>query len=109
MQLRTARLCLDCEEIHDQQTCPACLSESFAFISRWIPAPERRARVREPQSREAADIYAQLVTPQPPSSAALRWMRRGVLGLAAAGLAGLIWRQKPADREKAASGRKDTG
>ena len=31
MQLRTARLCLDCEEIHEENTCPMCASEMFAF------------------------------------------------------------------------------
>src|SRR5262245_32500541 len=29
MQLRTARLCLDCEEVHEEQQCPVCASESF--------------------------------------------------------------------------------
>ena len=46
MQLRAARLCLDCEEIHDSQQCPVCASETFAFLSRWVPVPERRARPR---------------------------------------------------------------
>lgn len=46
MQLRRARLCLDCEEIHDAQQCPVCASETFAFLSRWVPAPERRTKPR---------------------------------------------------------------
>ncbi len=50
MQLRMARLCLDCEEVHDAPQCPVCASESFAFLSRWIPAPDRRARPRPPES-----------------------------------------------------------
>lgn len=50
MQLRRARLCLDCEEIHDAQQCPVCASESFVYLSRWVPAPERRARPRPPGS-----------------------------------------------------------
>ena len=44
MQLRFARLCLDCEEVHDQQQCPLCASETFAYLSRWVPGVERRAR-----------------------------------------------------------------
>ena len=32
MQLRNARLCLDCEEVHDAQQCPACASAMFAPI-----------------------------------------------------------------------------
>ena len=47
MQLRIARLCLDCDELHDAQQCPVCTSETFAYITRWVPAPERRKRPRE--------------------------------------------------------------
>ena len=43
MQLRRARLCLDCDEIHDAPQCPTCASETFAYISRWVPAPARRS------------------------------------------------------------------
>ena len=46
MQLRVARVCLDCEEVHDAAECPVCASESFAFLSRWVPAQERRANPR---------------------------------------------------------------
>ena len=46
MQLRVARLCLDCEEIHDSQQCPACASETFVYLTRWMPAPERRSKPR---------------------------------------------------------------
>ena len=42
MQLRVARVCLDCEEIHDALQCPVCASQSFAYLTRWLPAPERR-------------------------------------------------------------------
>lgn len=48
MQLRKARLCIDCEEIHDQWQCPICASETFAFLTQWMPAPERRKRPRLP-------------------------------------------------------------
>jgi hypothetical protein len=50
MQLRMARLCLDCEEVHDAQQCPVCASESFAFLTRWIPAPDRRTGPRPVES-----------------------------------------------------------
>jgi len=46
MQLRLARLCLDCEELHDGQQCPVCASETFAYLSRWVPSPERRSKPR---------------------------------------------------------------
>jgi hypothetical protein len=71
MQLRNARLCLDCEEIHDQQECPVCLSEAFVYMTRWVPAEERRTR-RLPAATH--------VTPERPSRSP--WLRRGVLGLA---------------------------
>lgn len=54
MQLRVARLCLDCEELHDAQQCPVCASETFAFVSRWVPTPERRANARPPSPPKAA-------------------------------------------------------
>ena len=37
MQLTTARLCLNCEEVHAAQACPLCASETFAFLTRWVP------------------------------------------------------------------------
>ena len=46
MQLRRARLCIDCEEIHEAQQCPSCASETFAYLTRWVPAPERPVAAR---------------------------------------------------------------
>jgi|SRR6187402_3464143 hypothetical protein len=42
MKLQRARLCLDCEELHEEQQCPVCASEVFAFVTRWVPARENR-------------------------------------------------------------------
>lgn len=99
MQLHIARLCLDCDEVYDQQTCPICSSESFAYISRWVPAPERRARPRPAaaESRETLDTYRQLLDTDHSKPASGRWLKRGVLGLAAVGLAGWAWRRKSSD------------
>ena len=96
VQLHIARLCLDCDEVYDQQTCPICSSESFAYISRWIPAPERRARPRPAatESRETLETYRQLLDTDHSKPGAGRWLKRGVLGLAAVGLAGWAWRRK---------------
>jgi hypothetical protein len=52
MQLRVARICLDCEEIHDGAQCPICASETFAYLQRWVPAPERRSQPRPPRGEE---------------------------------------------------------
>ena len=90
MQLRSARLCLDCEEIHLEQQCPVCASESFAFLTRWIPAQERRSTQRPPP-------------PPPPETpkatgADFRWLKRGVAGLAVVAISRWVWRnrEKPA-------------
>lgn len=92
MQLRTARVCLDCEEVHEAQQCPICASESFAFISRWVPAPERRARPRPPASEEA-DTYRLLLDQDRVQPRTRRLLKGGALGLTLLGLASLVWRR----------------
>src|SRR5262245_57410296 len=47
MQLRVARLCLDCEELHTDSSCPRCTSCTYVFVSKWLPVEERR-RWRRP-------------------------------------------------------------
>jgi len=104
MQLHVARLCLDCDEVHDAQTCPICSSESFAYISRWLPVPERRARPRSAATSPAAETYRELLTQEPKSSTVGRWLRRGAMGVAAVGVAGWIWRLNAGQQEEAPSG-----
>ena len=89
MQLRVARLCMDCEELHDQQQCPLCASESFAYVSRWVPVRERRFRPRGPDS-SAADQGPSQAQPAQKS----RTATYGVLGLALAGVAGWWWKNR---------------
>jgi hypothetical protein len=84
MQLRVARLCMDCEELHDQKQCPVCASESFAYVSRWLPVRERRFQPRAPSPAPAAQ--------QP--AANTRTAAYGVLGLALAGAAGWWWKSR---------------
>ncbi len=90
MQLRVARLCLDCEEVHDQYRCPLCASDHFTYMTRWVPVPERRHRTRPavPASPDL-EVYRQLVTPvaQPRPQSRLS---RTLLGLGAAGVLGLF-------------------
>jgi hypothetical protein len=97
MQLRNARLCLDCEEVHDTQQCPLCASETFVFITRWVPAPERRQKARTgqpPPAPETLDTYRELLSPGSQNSATnWRFVKRGALGLALFGVAGWMWRQ----------------
>jgi hypothetical protein len=94
MQLQVARLCLDCEEIHDQPSCPVCTSESFAFVTRWIPRPEGHSHRRPAESREMVNTYRELLNPTPPAGGGRRWAKRGAFGLAVVGVAGWLWRQK---------------
>lgn len=95
MQLRNARLCLDCEEVHDAQQCPLCASETFAFVTRWVPAPERRGRPRAPEPTHPDDLqtYRMLLEPEPQPSSGWTLVKRGALGLAVFGVAGWIWRK----------------
>jgi hypothetical protein len=73
MQLHIARLCIDCEEIHDALQCPVCASEAFEYVTRWVPARERRAHKRPPSP-----------PPQPPNKKKL--VGYGILGLGIVGL-----------------------
>lgn len=58
MQLRVARLCLDCEELHVGDVCPVCASAQYAFLAQWLPVEERR-RWRRPASASApASVWA---------------------------------------------------
>src|SRR5687768_650338 len=94
MKLRDARLCLDCDEVHAEAVCPGCGSESFAYLSRWVPAPEA-SRAPRPVTSEQAEVFRELLSsePRPPN----RWLlKRGLLGLTALGLAGLAWRSSRA-------------
>jgi|SRR4030095_4667642 hypothetical protein len=95
MQLRSARLCLDCDEVHDAQQCPACASESFAFMTRWVPVPDRsqkRPRPTEASSPEALGAYREMLSPEEKQGGRWRTIRRGALGLAIFGIAGWMWR-----------------
>ena len=61
MQLRVARVCLDCEEVHDSAHCPVCASETFAFLSRWVPVQDRRTQPRPPQGATPAGRAGKMV------------------------------------------------
>ena len=107
MRLDDARLCLDCEEIHEEQECPACGSEAFAFLTRWIqstsaerpkPRPnhsERATPVRTAPMSDHIAAWRKLAdgTPAEPSGRAAKLVTRSLLGLAAMGLAGWAWKK----------------
>jgi hypothetical protein len=84
MQLRKARLCLDCEELHDQGHCPVCASEAYAYLTQWMPAPERRKKPR-PASLGSIGVAHRTPVSYGPAAAALhafvRWCRDARLHL----------------------------
>jgi hypothetical protein len=118
MRLVNARLCLDCEEVHEQQHCPICSSESFAFMTRWVTPSDAAAAEASPRAssrppdqvdrqapptverreqlhrREQVDAYRQILNPGPPPRRG-RMVARGAIGLALLGLARMVWRAAP--------------
>jgi hypothetical protein len=102
-----ARLCHDCEEVHADQQCPVCASETFTFITRWVPAPERRKRPRPTTSPEA-EVYRQLTGNGTPESTKSRFLKRAAVGLTAVGIAGWLWgRSRPKPDDPASQDRED--
>jgi len=79
MHLQEARLCLDCEELHTEDRCPRCASDAFAFVTRWIPANERRVRTRRPAPSA------------PVMSTRSRWLTGAAGGIAALAAARWLW------------------
>ena len=106
MRLGVARLCLDCEEVHDTDRCPVCGSETFAFLKRWVtpaasPLKAPRGEQDIPATKrvepttervEQVNAYEQLLKPDGPRSRKGRLIARGALGLAVLGAARLAWR-----------------
>lgn len=97
MQLRRARLCHDCEEIHDAQQCPTCASETFTYITRWVPVPDRRAGPRATTSPEA-EVYRQLIDGRSTGKSG-RFLKQALIGATTLGLAGWMWQRSKAQQE----------
>ena len=95
MKLREARLCLDCDEVYLEGVCPGCGSETFAYLSRWVPAPEGN-RAPPPATSEQAEVFRELLTPAGLPATNRHLLKRGLLGLTAIGLAGWAWRSSRA-------------
>ena len=106
MKLNNARLCLDCDEVHDEAHCPSCASESFAFIKRWVTTPEARARAavenesRTERARGRRPIARCSGANHDPSMTR-RLVRGGVVGLAVLGAAGWLLQRNAGEKNKA--------
>jgi len=96
MKLTTSRLCLDCDEVHDEPHCPSCGSESFAFLTRWVdpggqrPAARLKPALPAPDSERLEAVRA-LTAPGPSSPGAMRRTLGALAGLATVGVAHWIW------------------
>ena len=94
MHLSVARICLDCQEIHEDDRCPVCTSEAFGFITRWVKldatprASEEKERVLTSTKLED---YRQILNPTPQRAPTAGWLRKGGLVVAAGVLARLGW------------------
>jgi hypothetical protein len=95
MQLNLARVCLDCEEVHDGQQCPVCASESFAYVSRWVPRLDPRPV--KPAPRPIAR----------PSRTQSIVFGGGVVSLLAYGL--MHWKRRAKEQVEAVAFNRDTG
>jgi hypothetical protein len=96
MHLGVARLCLDCHELHEHDRCPACTSEAFAFITRWIKVEDVAPRTPTQRDNtstavEKIDTYRQILQPRASGSRAGKWLRNGGLLVAAGYVARWGW------------------
>lgn len=103
---------MDCEEIHDSLKCPVCASETFAYITRWVPTPEQ-PRPR-PTSSPEADVYRALVSGEAMPSKGRQFLKQGAVALTALGVIGWLWQSRRRDGTdadpdgKGAAGRRET-
>jgi hypothetical protein len=71
VQLRNARMCLDCEEIHELSSADPRV-ETFVYLARWIPvgAPHRRRVWPAPEKSPATRWHsaARSASPRSPSA-----------------------------------------
>jgi hypothetical protein len=98
MRFGVARLCLDCEEVHESERCPVCGSETFAYLKRWVPPaalvkgnPRARQKLPAGGSLEQLQTYEQLLKPDRRRSRKRSLIARGAIGLAILGAARLVW------------------
>jgi RNA polymerase subunit RPABC4/transcription elongation factor Spt4 len=94
MQLSVARLCLDCQEIHEHDRCPVCTSEAFGFITRWVQVDAAKApAARETAPRTTkADAYRRILNQAPAQRRTSgRWLRKAGIVVATGYLARWGW------------------
>ena len=83
--------------MHDEYRCPACASDHFSYLTRWVPVPDRSDRAERPRRPRPpaepgpeVEVYRRLIHGEPPPRKR-KLASRALMGLgAAAGLAGLF-------------------
>ena len=111
MKLDVARLCLDCDEIHEDQICPACSSEAFAFSRAGsrppgntgsnggaAPPVVQPAATHQARTPEQIEAFRQLIEGKPEKRPVAASSTKGVVGLAAVSLLGWAWRARRTPR-----------
>lgn len=43
VNIKEAKLCIECDEIFEGVSCPKCGGQSFAWVNPWLSAPEAKA------------------------------------------------------------------
>lgn len=68
-----------------------CTSETFTYLTRWVPERDRPLRTR-PTTSPVAEVYKELVgdADRPPSRRGRRLLKHGVMSLAAVGVVGWL-------------------
>ncbi len=99
MQLQSARLCLDCDEVHDAQQCPHVRVGDLRVHHPLGAVPDRpdrpQKRPRKPGRRRARKRSVRIARCFNPNRSGGKWrtIRRGAVGLALFGIAGWLWRK----------------
>jgi predicted nucleic acid-binding Zn-ribbon protein len=52
--LAEARLCLECDTIHDLESCPECGSSTFFYVGNWIKPSRPPHRPEKQEAKPAA-------------------------------------------------------
>ena len=102
MKLGVARLCLDCDEVHDQERCPTCASEVFAFLTRWVPRSSGRIGQPARSLPEGPEVEAyRQITGTQRNGGKGRFFVRSAVGLGVLGIVGWMWRRTVKGKEEA--------
>lgn len=90
-----------------------CGSESFAYITRWVPTPEglpeRRPVKAVPPTPHVVDAYRQLLAPHHAAPSRASWITRSLVGIAAMSAAAWVWQGKASAPVRDADGKAEDG